>query len=45
MGNGKLNVFPLPHFYDLYDDPKEEYPVTREWQLDFWYVGGLGRFW
>ena len=28
MGTGKLNVFPLPRFYNLYDDPKEEYPVT-----------------
>ncbi|MCK5794783.1 MAG: arylsulfatase, partial [Anaerolineales bacterium] len=26
LGTGKLNVYPLPRFYNLYNDPKEEYP-------------------
>lgn len=28
LGTGRLNVYPLPRFYNLYDDPKEGYPVT-----------------
>ena len=42
LGSGKLNVFPLPHFYDLYSDPKEEYPVTKATGGSLWQRWGCG---
>ena len=42
LGTGKLNVFPLPHFYDLYVDPKEEYPVTKATGGALWQRWGHG---
>jgi len=42
LGTGRLNVFPFPHFYNLYDDPKELYPVTAELAGRFWSRWGLG---
>ena len=41
-GTGKLNVFPMPHFYNLFADPKEEYPVTQQMAGRLWYRWGLG---
>ena len=41
-GTGKLNVYPLPHFYNLYDDPREQYPVTTATAGAFWTRWGLG---
>ncbi len=42
LGTGKLNVFPMPHFYDLYVDPKEEYPVTKALGGILWQRWGHG---
>ena len=42
LGTGKLNVFPMPHFYDLYVDPKEEYPVTKALGGKLWLRWGTG---
>ncbi len=43
LGTGKLNVFPLPHFYNLYDDPKEEYPdLTAALAGNLWIRWGPG---
>ena len=42
LGTGKLNVFPIPHFYDLYADPKEEYPVTKAVGSALWVRWGAG---
>ena len=42
LGTGKLNVFPMPHFYNLYDDPKEEYPVTGALAGNLWIRWGCG---
>ena len=38
MGSGKLNVFPFVRFFNLYDDPKEEYPLnlTKEMIANLW---------
>jgi arylsulfatase len=42
LGTGKLNVFPLPHFYDLYSDPREQFPVTTALAGSLWQRWGLG---
>jgi arylsulfatase len=42
VGTGRLNVYPLPHFYNLYNDPKEEYPITQATGGDTWQRWGTG---
>ena len=42
LGTGKLNKFPFPHFYNLYEDPKEEYPLTKEVGANLWNRWGAG---
>ena len=42
LGTGKLNRFPFPRFYNLYEDPKEEYPVTKELGGNLWQRWGTG---
>jgi arylsulfatase len=35
-GTGKIVEYGFPHFYNLYDDPKEEYPWTPDKAGVFW---------
>ena len=35
-GTGKIVEYGFPHFYNLYDDPKEEYPWTPDKGGVFW---------
>ena len=42
VGTGKLNVYPLPRFYDLYLDPKERYPITTSMAGALWQRWGHG---
>jgi hypothetical protein len=44
LGSGVLNKFPFVRFYNLYDDPKEEYPLnlTPEIMNNLWVRWGAG---
>lgn len=41
VGSGRLNVYPVPRFYNLFIDPKEEYPITQELAGQLWWRWGL----
>lgn len=36
LATGQIKTFTLPKFYNLYDDPREMYPVTKALGGDFW---------
>jgi len=42
LGTGKVNTFPMPHFYNLYEDPREQYPVTSAIGGALWQRWGHG---
>jgi len=44
LGNGMLNEFPFVRFFNLYEDPKEEYPMNLDPSLldNLWVRWGPG---
>ena len=42
LGSGQLNVYPVPRFYNLYLDPREEFPITQQLAGQMWWRWGLG---
>jgi arylsulfatase len=36
LGTDARTAFDMPHFFNLYNDPKEEYPVTSELAQNLW---------
>ena len=41
LGTGRVNEYSVPRFYNLYMDPKEEFPVTQALAGEMWWRWGL----